>query len=286
MMIGAVVSFTAMAVAVREASFELSAVEILLYRSLAGIVIVVAIGAANGTLATINTRNLGLQCIRNICQLWGTIFWLFAISTVTFAQVFAFEFTTPLWTALLAPLFLGERLTASRIATAVAGFVGILVVARPGIAEMSPGVLAAMLCAVGFAGSAVATRKLVGSASVTNILFWMVVMLAVCSAVIAGYDGVIAVPSWQSIDSLIVVSISGVAAHYFLSTALSLAPAVVVMPMDFLRWPAIAAIGVLFYGELLEPAVLVGAAIILFANFINVRVETRSSALARRRGRP
>ena len=186
---------------------------------------------------------------------------------------------------MLAPLFIGERLTRVRIATAVAGFVGILIVARPGVVAISPGVLAAILCAVGFAGSAVATRKLVGNASVTNILFWMVVMLAVCSAVIAGSDGKIAVPSWQTVDSLIVVSIAGVSAHYFLSSALSIAPAVVVMPMDFLRLPTIAVIGALFYGELLDPAVLIGAAIILAANFVNIRAETRTSGTSRNAGK-
>ncbi len=281
MMIGTVASFTAMAVAAREASTELSAVEILFYRSVSGIFIVVAIGAVTGTLSTINTRNFGLQCIRNICQLWGTVFWLFAISAISFAQVFTFEFTTPLWTTVLASLFLGERLTTSRVATAIAGFVGIVVVARPGLVEISPGVLAAIFCAVGFAGSAVATRKLVHNASVTNILFWMVFMLALFAAAIAGHDGVIAIPTWSVIDSLIVVSVSGVAAHYFLSSALSLAPAVVVMPMDFLRLPVIAIIGALFYDELLESPVLIGAAIILIANFINVRIETRSGKLNR-----
>jgi drug/metabolite transporter (DMT)-like permease len=71
------------------------------------------------------------------------------------------------------------------------------------------------------------------------------------------------------------VGIAGLTAHFCLTTALTLAPAVIVVPMDFLRLPAIAVVGVLFYDEPLSAALILGAAIILCANLLNIRAEAR-----------
>ena len=86
---------------------------------------------------------------------------------------FAFEFTSPLWTAVLAPLILREMLPKVRIIATIIGFIGIMIIARPGIVEFSPGMIAAASCAIGFAGAAIATRKLTGLQPVATILFWM-----------------------------------------------------------------------------------------------------------------
>lgn len=108
-MAGATLSFIAMAVAGREVSTELDTFELMLYRSLIGICIVVSIGGATGHLREINTQQFGLHAIRNIGHFTGQNLWFFAIATIPLAQVVALEFTTPLWVALAAPLLLGER---------------------------------------------------------------------------------------------------------------------------------------------------------------------------------
>lgn len=275
-MAGVVASFTIMAVAGREASFELDPIELLLYRSIFGILTVLAICAARRRIDDIRTSRFGLHVVRNIFHFSGTVLWFYAVFTIPLAQVFALEFSTPLWAAVLAPFFLGERLTLMRKATIAVGFAGILVVARPGAMELSPGVAAAALCAVGFAVSAITTRRLVRDASVTCILFWMAVMQAAVSLGIAGFDGEIALPSRASALPLLLVSITGLTAHYCLTTALRLAPAVVVMPLDFARLPIIAIVGMIVYAEALDAFVIAGACIIMGANYINIRNEAKS----------
>ena len=272
-MAGVVVSFTVMAVAGREASVELDPFELLLYRSIIGIAIIIAACSYSGTLAQIRLDRFKLHVIRNIFHFFGQILWIFAIFTIPLAQVFAFEFATPLWTAVLAPLFLGERMTWMRRITVTAGFIGILIVARPGFYEVSPGVIAAILCAVGFAVSAIATRKLVGFASVMCILFWMVVIQSILSFAIAGLDGDIAFPTTRTAVPVLLVALTGLSAHYCLTSALQCAPAVIVMPLDFARLPIIAIVGMLLYGENLDLFIFVGAAIIVCANYMNIRNE-------------
>lgn len=272
-MAGVVVSFTVMAVAGREASVELDPFELLMCRSIIGIAIIVGICLCSGTLAQIRVDRFGLHLARNIFHFMGTVLWIFAIFTIPLAQVFAFEFSTPLWTAVLAPIFLGERLTWMRRIAVAAGFIGILIVARPGISQVSPGVAAAILCAVGFAISAITTRKLVGFASVTCILFWMVVIQAILSFAMAGLDGDIAYPTARTAVPVLLVALTGLSAHFCLTSALRCAPAVIVMPLDFARLPIIAVVGMLLYGEVLDIFIFVGAAIILCANYLNIRNE-------------
>lgn len=282
-MVGTVISFSVMAVAGREATIDLDIFEILLYRSLAGLAIVLVIAACTRTLSEIRISHFGLHLVRNACHLSGMLLWFYAISAITFAQVFALEFSTPLWTAILAPLFIAERLTPTRKWTAIAGFIGILIVARPGLAEISPGLLAAACCAIGFAGAAVATKSLVRVASVTCILFWMVAIQAVLCLVLAGIDGQVDLPPSSSIFPLAFVSLAGLTAHYCLTKALSLAPAVVVMPLDFFRLPIIAVVGLLLYAEPLDALVMMGAGIIIASNIVNIRSEARISRQDRQR---
>ena len=112
-MIGAIVSFSSMAVAGREAGRALDTFEIMLYRSLLGMVIVTALGFFTGRLGEITTRNMPLQITRNIAHFVGQNMWFFAVTVAPLAQVFALEFTMPLWLMLLALVMLGEKLTAA-----------------------------------------------------------------------------------------------------------------------------------------------------------------------------
>ena len=276
-MIGAIVSFTAMAIAGRELAGEHDTFEIMTYRSLIGVVIVVAVAAPAGTLRQIGFSRLGLHTIRNAFHFAGQNLWFYAITAAPLAQVFALEFTTPMWATLMAPLVLGERLTRVRALSAVLGFIGILIVAQPGAGfVLTPGLMAAALAAVAFAATALATRFLTRSESITCILFYLTVIQAVFGLVTAGFDGEIALPSDSSAPWLLVVGCSGLLAHFCMTKALSMAPAAVVMPIDFARLPIIALVGVLLYGEGLEWAVLAGAAVIFGANYLNIRAETRA----------
>lgn len=272
-MTGAIVSFTSMAIAGRAISFELDTFEIMMYRSFVGVITVLAVAAATGHLGDITRRNLGLHTIRNISHFAGQNLWFYAITVIPLAQVFALEFTSPLWAILLSAIFLGEAVTKTRGLAAALGFIGILIVARPTPDSISIGQLCAALAAIGFAGSAIFTRKLTRTETITCILFYLTVMQAVFGIIAAGIDGDIAVPSATSVPWLVLIALAGLVAHFCLTTALKLAPATVVMPIDFIRLPLIAVVGMMLYAEPLDPWVLIGAAVIFGANYLNIRAE-------------
>lgn len=278
-MLGAIVSFTSMAIAGRALAATHDTFEIMTYRSLIGFIIVLAVGRWAGTLHQITPRKLWLHGIRNACHFTGQNLWFFAITAAPLAQVFALEFTAPIWATLLAPFFLKERLTRLRALTALLGFIGVLIVARPGAGiALSPGLIAAGLAAIGFAGTAIATRMLTRTESITCILFFLTSIQAVFGLVTAGMDGDIALPTATSLPWLALVGCAGLLAHFCMTKALSRAPASVVMPIDFARLPIIALVGMMLYAEPLQWAVLIGAAIIFGANYVNIRSETRNSA--------
>lgn len=274
-MTGAILSFSSMAVAGRRVSVELDTFELMLYRSLIGIVLVVGAAGLAGRLSEVRTERLGLHLIRNVSHFTGQNLWFWALTLIPLAQVFALEFTAPLWVALLAPLVLRERLTPTRALAAALGFLGILIVARPDPSALEPGALAALGAAIGFAGSALFTKRLTATQSIVSILFWLTVMQTGMALVCAGLDGQIALPSPGVWAPLLVIGVAGLLAHFCLTSALCVAPAVIVMPLDFLRLPVIAVVGMALYDEPLEAAVFAGAAVILAANFLNLRGEVR-----------
>ena len=127
-MMGAVVSFTLMAVAGREVLHELDTFEVMMYRSLMGICIVLIFSKVAGTVNEINVQQLTLHLTRNITHFIGQNLWFFAVTAITLPQLFAFEFSVPIWVALFAPIFLSEKLTKRRLFAALIGFLGILII--------------------------------------------------------------------------------------------------------------------------------------------------------------
>lgn len=272
-MMGSVVSFTLMAVAGREVLHELDTFEVMTYRSLMGILIVIFIAKYSGTIDEINTKKLSLHLMRNITHFVGQNLWFFALTAITLPQLFAFEFSVPIWVALFAPFFLSEKLTKKRLLAALIGFFGILIVARPDNIGFTPGIIAAALCAICFTGTGIATKLLTRTQSITCILFWLTVMQAVLGIICAGFDFDIRLPSSSTLPWVVLIGIAGLTAHFCITRALQLADAIVVYPMDFVRLPLATTIGVLFYSEPIQIFVFVGAAIILGANFLNIISE-------------
>ena len=270
-MIGAIVSFTSMAVAGRAISGHLDTFEIMLYRSIVSFLIVITVAKLAGTHRDINFKYFRLHFIRNIFHFIGQNLWFFALPMIPLAQLFAFEFTSPIWVLLLAPIFLGEAITKQKLAIAALGFVGVLIVARPEINGLDIGIVAAAASAIGFAGAAILTRKLTVHNSLTKILFFLTGLQILFGLICAGYDGNIAIPNSVTLPWLILIGVAGLAAHFCMTKSLTLAPASVVMPVDFIRLPLIAVIGVIFYGEAVDIYVFMGAILILAANYLNLK---------------
>jgi drug/metabolite transporter (DMT)-like permease len=247
----------------------------MMYRSVIGLLILMAVASLAGTRSTITGRKPGLHLVRNVFHFTGQNLWFFAITVIPLAQVFALEFTSPLWVLMLSPLVLGERLTSIRVLAAVMGFIGILIVTRPNAETVNIGTLAALCAAIGFAGSILFTKRLTRTETLTCILFWMTLSQSIFGVVCAGFDADITLPSAETTPWLVLIALGGLTAHFCLTTALSMAPATLVTPVDFLRLPVIALLGLALYQEQIELMVILGAAIIFGANYLNLWSETR-----------
>ncbi|WP_411956959.1 DMT family transporter [Paracoccus homiensis] len=274
-MMGAVAAFTSMAVAGRAVSLELDTFEIMGFRSLVGIAIVAAVLTLRGMWSRVDLRNRRLHLTRNIAHFTAQNLWFYAIAAVPLAQVFALEFTSPLWVLVLSPMLLGERLTAARAVAALLGFAGIMLVAQPGAAPLTWGLGSAAAAAVGFALTYIFTKKLTAVTQTACILWWMTVTQAVLGLCFAAIDGDIALPSAQAMPWIALIGAAGLTAHFCIASALRVAPATVVMPFDFLRLPVIAVVGLILYDEPVGPMVIAGAALILCGNSLNLRAAAQ-----------
>ncbi|MDB4196842.1 DMT family transporter [Ascidiaceihabitans sp.] len=276
-MTGAIASFSTMAVAGREVSFALDTFEIMLFRSVVGVIIVAIAAVAFGTWRQINRQQFSLHFVRNIMHFTGQNLWFYAVTVIPLAQVFALEFTSPIWVILLSPLLLAERITLIRAAAALTGFIGVLVVTRPDMAGINTGVIMAASSAIFFAFTIIFTKRLTRIQSITCILFYLAVLQLGFGLITAGYDGDIALPNAETLPWLVLIGVAGLLGHFCITNALAIAPATVVVPIDFARLPVIAIIGMLAYGEALDLWVLLGAGIIFAGNYLNIWSETRGS---------
>ena len=276
-MTGAIASFSFMAVAGRELAGEYDTFEIMLYRSVVGLIVVVSLTTLNRRWHEVHTRNIRQQFLRNIFHFTGQNLWFYAVAMIPLAQVFALEFTSPLWVIVLAPLILGEKMTRIRALAAVIGFIGILIVTRPNPQTFEIRLLAAAFAAIFFALTILLTKRLTRDNSIIAILFYLTATQLVFGLITAGYDGDIALPTAQSFPFLFLVGCAGLLAHFCLTTALSIAPATVVVPIDFARLPVIALVAMILYNEPLEIWVFVGALVIFGANYLNIWNETRKT---------
>lgn len=270
-MLGAIGSFVLMAIAGRAVQAELNSFELMFWRSLFGFAIIAAIiKLRRGDFAVIRTRHWGLHLTRNLIHFFGQNMWFAGLMMIPLSQLVALEFTMPIWVVLMAPLLLGESLTPRKIAITLVGFIGVLVVAQPGVQPVNWGHAAGVAAAVGFAVNLIFTRKIMQHDQVLCVLFWMTLSQGVMGlglAVVGGFTW----PSPGLTPWLAAVAFAGLTAHFSLTSALSLAPATMVAPMEFARLPIIALVGVWLYSEALDPWVFVGAGIIFAANFLNLR---------------
>jgi drug/metabolite transporter (DMT)-like permease len=269
---GAVLSFSAMAVAARELLAHMGPFQILFVRSVIMLAIVLLV-VAQADNAVTSTRRLPLHVLRNVVHFAGQYCWVFAIGALPLATVFAIEFTMPVWTAILAALLLKEALTRNRVTMLVLGVVGVLLILRPGFGFFHPAALVALAASLFYAGNMIATKRLSGTDSPLAILFWMSVVQTPLSFV-AALPGWVAPPP-ADLPWMVVMGAGSYAAHYCMTRAFKLADATVVVPIDFVRLPLIAVVGALFYAEPFDPMILVGAAVIFAGTYTTLRRETR-----------
>ncbi len=272
-----VMSFAGMAVAAREMAGNLSVFQMLALRSIIGLTVMVVFIKATGR--SFRTRRPYLQVARNVTHFAGQYCWTLGVLALPLAEVVALEFTVPLWGALLAIIVLGERLTRARTVAVVGGFIGVLVIVRPGTELFDPMTFVVLTAALCFAGSVIMVKMLTRRDGTTQVLFYMTLVQLPLGLALALPGWVM--PGLSDLPWLLVFGISGLTAHLGLTRALVLADATFVMPIDYLRLPVVGLVGYLLYSEGTERWVVAGACLILAANYYSVRAEARQASGAR-----
>lgn len=275
-MTGTLLSFSAMAISIRMLASRLNIFEILSIRSGVGLLIMLALLAARADLRPlVRPSRMPLHVLRNVIHFGAQYCWAMALTLLPFATVFALEFISPAWTALLAVWLLSERLTPSRIGAVILGLIGVLIILRPGLAVFNPAALLVLLAAVGFAIVFIATKMLTATETSYAIVFWMAVIQLPLS--LAGSDPLFPLNlGWWDIPAVLGIGIGGTSSHYCLSNAFRVGDATLVVPLDFLRVPLIALVGWAFFSESLDIWVIVGGFVIVAGLFWNLQAEATS----------
>jgi drug/metabolite transporter (DMT)-like permease len=268
------------AVAGREGMRELNVFQLMEVRSILGLCMLYPLIRINGGFSVVKTARVHVHIARNLIHYGAQLGWFFALTLIPIGQVVAIEFTMPIWTAILAAMFLGERMTSWKIAAIVLGIVGVIIIVRPATGEVNPGQLIALAAAVGFGISIAMVKSLTRTEQTLAFIFWMLVVQSA-----AGLFPALYVWKWPPTyiwGWVVVIAFCGTFSHYCMARAMLHADATVVIPMDFLRVPLTATAGWLIYSERLDLFTVLGAALILTGNLLNLkpnsRVPVRASA--------
>jgi drug/metabolite transporter (DMT)-like permease len=177
-MTGTLLSFSAMAVSIRELSRAgLSIFEILAIRSGVALLVLLVLLVFRADLRRhALPRRMGLHLLRNTIHYAAQFAWALSLTMLPLAMVFALEFTMPAWTALLAVWLLHEKMTKSRLGVVVLGLIGVLVILRPGVTAFNPAAMLVLGAAFGYATVMIATKKLTATETTFAIIFWMAVI--------------------------------------------------------------------------------------------------------------
>jgi drug/metabolite transporter (DMT)-like permease len=275
---GAVLSFCAMAIAVRELQRHMGSFEILFLRSLVMLAIVGAM--LPRTPGAWRTPRIGLHVWRSLIHLAGQYLWVVSIGLLTLATVFAIEFTMPVWVAMLAALFLGERLNQGRVVQLLLGLAGVMLILRPGALAFHPAALLMILGSLCYAACMIFTKRLSATDSPLTVLFWMslIQMPITLAAALAQW----VTPPASSLPWIALIGGGSFFAHYCMTRSMKLVDATVAVPIDFIRLPLIAVLGAALYGEAFDPLVIVGAAVIFAGTYYSLSREGRVAAAAGR----
>ncbi len=257
-------------VAGRETLRELNVFQVMEVRSVIGFLMLYPLIRRQGGFAAMRTSRPLQHIGRNLMHYAAQLGWFFALTLIPLGQVVSIEFTMPIWTAILAASFSrrahdvrqdrGHRARRGRRRSSSSG---------PAAGEINPGQLIALAAAVGFGISIAMMKSLTRTEKTLSIIFWMLVIQSAAGLLPALY--VWQWPSAYAWGWIVVIAFCGTFSHYCMARAMLYADATVVLPMDFLRVPLTATVGWLIYSERLDMFTVLGAALILTGNLLNLR---------------
>lgn len=265
-------SFIGMSIGSREMAATLSIRQVLLFRAIVGF-FVICLFIRTLWPEIRQMRQFRLHLARNAVHFTAQYFWTIGVVLLPLASVFALEFTMPIWVAFFAWAILNEQLSRARLLATLGGFIGVLIIVRPGIGIVDPAAGLVLMAAIGYGLSLVLVKRLTLENSPGAIVAWMILIQLPLGLIAALTD-------WRPVHLsdvpwMLVAGIGALSAHYCMAQALRRLEASIVMPVDFLRVPLAALAGYWLYNEAIDFWVFLGGAIILLSNLQAVRAEGR-----------
>ncbi len=267
---------TLMNVFIRVAAQELHPFEVTFFRCLFGLLAIVPWLMRIG-LATLRTNKIGFYTLRSAVSLVSMLSWFYGITLVPLATATALNFTGPLFATAGAALILGETVRLRRWMAVIVGFLGVLVIIRPGVGALDPNLLIILLSAATAGMGVVTVKYLSRSESATAIVTYMVVYSAPLALIPALF--VWQWPSLRALGAMAVLGMLGTTAHFAMVRAYSSADASACAPFEFLRMPFTALLAFLVFNEVTDGWTWVGAGVIAGSS---IYVAHREARLARR----
>ena len=259
LMAGAAAGYAILHGSVRYISSEIHPFEITFFRNLFGFIVLLPWFVIHG-LKPLRTRRIGLHLLRATSNVVAMMMFFMALSMTPLALVQALGFTAPLFATVLAIFILGERVHLRRWTALIAGFIGALIIVRPGLQPIDTGSLLTLGSAAVWGFTLITIKILSRTDSAVTITAYMVILMSPLSLLPALFYW-----TWPSPEAwlwLVVCGVSGTAAQLLMAQSFRVADATVVLPFDFTKivWGAL--IGYLVFGEVVDIWTWMGAAVI------------------------
>ena len=279
MMLLALLMFTIMGISIRLASAQLHVFEIVFFRNALAVVIMAPVMFRMGR-ESIRMHRPSLYYLRAAINFSGMLCGFTAVTLIPLAEMTALSFTGPIFVTIGAAMFLGEVIRIRRMVAIAVGFVGAVIILRPGFVDISLGTTLALCSALSIAGASLVVKKMTDTENASAIVFWMVVMQMPIALVPMLF--VWEMPSLESWIYLWVMAFAGTAAHLLFTHACSMVEITSLQPLEFAKLPFAVVLAWLVFDELPDMFIWIGGAII----FASTAYITRREAIARKDDRP
>ena len=273
---------TIMHTLVRYVSSEMHPFEIAFFRNLFGLLAVLPLVISAGRDGFV-TRQPQMQILRAFLGVIAMLAWFYGLSVVPIAEATALSFSAAIFASLGAVVFLGEKMRLRRWSAVIVGFIGALVILRPGLTALNTGALIVMLSAICWGTNIVIVKRLSRTDPTVSIVAWMSVMMTVLSIVPALYFWT--TPTLEQFMWLLMIGIAGTLGHLTMVKSLKLVEATAVLPLDFTRLIWASMLGYLIFAEIpdiwtwLGGTIIVGSAAFIAYREAQLKRNTLSEAV-------
>ena len=251
-----------MGAGVKLLSDDLHPIVICFYRSLMGLILITPFVVRNNFKA-LQTQNMRLQIFRASINVISMICWFSAIGMMHFEKATALGFTTPLFTTVLAVVVLGEVIRFHRTAALLLGFIGIIIIIRPGYVPFEFGTVLMLIASFSFSFVLIFVKKLSATDSSLTIIFYHLLYMTPVFFILSLFY-------WENINlyQLIVFTLmgaSGLLSHWCLAQAFKMSDTTFVMPLQFTKLIWASLIGLFIFAEQPDIWTWVGGVIIFIS---------------------